>query len=160
LVDGNDTSDLSDRELSSLRGAFFGFVYQRFFLLDQLTAVQNVELALVHGSRWGRRRRRQAALDALDRVGLADRAEHRPAELSGGEQQRTAIARAVARTPKVVLADEPTGALDERTAEDTVGWLLELCREAGAALVVVTHDKQVAARMAVTQELSEGRWTQ
>ncbi|MCZ4101161.1 ABC transporter ATP-binding protein [Streptomyces sp. H39-C1] len=157
-VNGQDVHSLRDRDLSAFRGEFFGFVYQRFFLMPHLTALQNVELALVHASRAGRRQRRQSALEALDRLGLADRAHHRPAQLSGGEQQRTAIARALALVPRVVLADEPTGALDEKTAEDTVSWLLSLCREQDIALVVVTHDPQVAARMDATHHLVEGQW--
>lgn len=157
-VGGIDTAHLTDRELAALRGQWFGFVFQRFFLLPHLTARQNVELALIHGSPLRKAARLRAADQALQRVGLADRRHHRPAQLSGGEQQRVAIARAVAQVPKVVLADEPTGALDERTAEDTVSWLLDLCHDQGSALVVVTHDRQVADRMATSTHLVAGRW--
>jgi putative ABC transport system ATP-binding protein len=157
-VNGQDVQGLRDHELARLRGTFFGFVYQRFLLLPHLTALENVELALIHSTRWGGRRRREAAMDALERAGLQDRINHRPAQLSGGEQQRTAIARALARTPQVLLADEPTGALDESTADDVMAWLLSLCSEQNIALVTVTHDAQIAQRMDTTHHLVEGRW--
>ncbi|WP_268221012.1 ABC transporter ATP-binding protein [Streptomyces sp. EMB24] len=157
-VSGQDTAGLRDHEQARLRATFFGFVYQRFLLLPHLTALQNVELALIHSTNWRQRQRREAALDALTKVGLQDRADHRPAQLSGGEQQRTAIARALARTPRVLLADEPTGALDESTADDVMSWLLSLCREQNIALVTVTHDPQVARRMDTTHHLVAGRW--
>jgi putative ABC transport system ATP-binding protein len=157
-VNEQDVEGLREHELARLRGTFFGFVYQRFLLLPHLTALQNVELALIHSTRWGQRRRREAALEALERVGLQDRTDHRPPQMSGGEQQRTAIARALARTPRVLLADEPTGALDESTADDVMSWLLSLCREQNIALITVTHDPQIAQRMDTTHHLVEGRW--
>ncbi|MEU9709008.1 ABC transporter ATP-binding protein [Streptomyces sp. NPDC047967] len=158
LVDGLDASRLSEKERAALRGSYFGFVFQRFFLMPRLTAAQNVELALLHGARQGRRERHRKTRRALERVGLADRADHVPAQLSGGEQQRVAIARAMATGPKVILADEPTGALDEDTADDTVSYLLSLCSEQGSALVVVTHDAAVAARMDEQAHLVKGQW--
>ncbi|WP_224317233.1 ABC transporter ATP-binding protein [Streptomyces olivaceus] len=158
-VRGQDAAGLRDHEQARLRATFFGFVYQRFLLLPHLTALQNVELALIHRTNWRQRQRREAALDALAKVGLQDRAGHRPAQLSGGEQQRTAIARALATTPQVLLADEPTGALDESTADDVMSWLLSLCREEKIALVTVTHDPQVAKQMDTTHHLVAGRWS-
>lgn len=152
---GNDVASLSDAAAAAMRGAEIGFVFQRFFLLPRLTAVENVELALVHG-RAPSGRKRRTALEALDRLGLADRATHEPARLSGGEQQRVAIARALVNRPALILADEPTGALDPATADGVVAAILAQAREQGAALVLVTHDAQVAARCERRTMLRDG----
>jgi putative ABC transport system ATP-binding protein len=142
---GQDLARLPDRRLARLRLRAFGFVFQDFNLIPTLTAQENVEVALAPtGIGGGRRRERARAL--LDRVGLGDRAGHLPAELSGGEEQRVAIARALANSPQVILADEPTGNLDSSTGEQIVDLLSELSRENGQTVVLVTHDRDIAAR--------------
>jgi putative ABC transport system ATP-binding protein len=116
LLDGTDISRIAERRAAALRSAHFGFVFQRFFLLKNLTAAQNVAMALVNGQGWQPRRRRRArVMAALEQVGIAHLAKSKPPRLSGGEQQRVAIARALVREPRVLLADEPTGALDTET---------------------------------------------
>jgi putative ABC transport system ATP-binding protein len=142
---GQDLARLPDRRLARLRLRAFGFVFQDFNLIPTLTAQENVEVALAPtGIGGGRRRERARAL--LERVGLGDRAGHLPAELSGGEEQRVAIARALANSPQVILADEPTGNLDSSTGEQIVDLLSELSRENGQTVVLVTHDRDIAAR--------------
>ncbi|WP_433345769.1 ABC transporter ATP-binding protein [Micromonospora sp. CA-111912] len=157
-IDGQEVSGLSDVALARLRSTHLGFVYQRFFLLPHLSAYENVETALQHGIPVPRRRRRSLVLESLDQVGLADRTTHRPRQLSGGEQQRVAIARALVRTPAVVLADEPTGALDENTSEQVITLLLTAAKARGATTVMVTHDPEVAMRTDRTLHLVEGAW--
>lgn len=154
--DGRDVRELSDPELAELRNRRIGFVFQSFHLLPRLTAVDNVTLPLVYrvGNRRERRRRAEAALEA---VGLADRMGHRPTELSGGQQQRVAIARALVTDPALVLADEPTGNLDTRTGEDIMALLESMHDEQGTALVVITHEPEIAGRAARTIELRDGR---
>jgi putative ABC transport system ATP-binding protein len=145
VVGGHDLGTLSGDELARFRRDTVGFVFQHFGLLEALTAQENVELALtLAGAGSGQRRRRASGL--LRRVGLGGRLDHRPTELSGGERQRVAIARAIANSPRIILADEPTGDLDDDTAAD-VGDLLEQLRlEDGCTLVVVTHHHQLASR--------------
>jgi putative ABC transport system ATP-binding protein len=151
-----DITALSERRAAALRSAEFGFVFQRFFLLKHLTAAQNVAMALVNGQGWmSRRARRKRVLAALDRVGIAELARHRPARLSGGEQQRVAIARALVREPRLLLADEPTGALDTETGNLVVDVLLAATEE-GCGLVLVTHDWDHARRMGRVLRLSGG----
>jgi putative ABC transport system ATP-binding protein len=145
LYDGRDLARLGEGDLSELRSHSFGFIFQAFNLIPTLTAQENVETALVPWHVRSDERRRRGA-EALDGVGLADRARHIPSELSGGEQQRVAIARALVREPKVIFADEPTGNLDERTRDDIIGLLEQLWRERGQTLIVVTHDTWVASR--------------
>jgi len=145
LYDGRDMAKMGEGDLAELRSHSFGFIFQAFNLIPTLTAQENVETALVPWHVGGDERRRRAA-EALDGVGLADRARHIPSEMSGGEQQRVAIARALVREPRVILADEPTGNLDERTRDDIIGLLEQLWRERGQTLIVVTHDTWVASR--------------
>jgi putative ABC transport system ATP-binding protein len=156
LFEGRDLAKMGEGDLSELRSHSFGFIFQAFNLIPTLTAQENVETALVPWHvRAGERRRR--AEEALAGVGLADRARHIPSELSGGEQQRVAIARALVRAPRVILADEPTGNLDERTRDDIIGLLEQLWRERGQTLIVVTHDTWVASRASRRVWLDRGR---
>jgi putative ABC transport system ATP-binding protein len=141
--DGQDLATLRESELTDVRAASIGFVFQGFNLIPTLSARENVEAALVP-LRYPPQRRRERAAEALAAIGLADRQGHLPSELSGGQQQRVAIARALVKEPKVVLADEPTGNLDEGTRDEIVALLGDLWREHGLTLVVVTHDSSVA----------------
>jgi putative ABC transport system ATP-binding protein len=144
-VDGRDLSALDDVELAHLRNTTIGFVFQAFQLLSRTSALDNVGLPLVYrGVRRAERRERAAA--ALESVGLGHRLQHRPSQLSGGEQQRVAIARALVGEPAVLLADEPTGNLDTRSGHDVMAILERLNAERDVAVVVVTHDLDVAAR--------------
>ena len=145
LLGGRDVAALSAAELARLRNQVIGFVFQSFHLLARTSARDNVALPLIYrGVRRAERRRR--AEEMLARVGLAHRLDHRPNQLSGGEQQRVAIARALVTEPSVLLADEPTGNLDSRSGEAVLALLEELNAERGVALAVVTHDRAVAAR--------------
>lgn len=144
LIEGRDPSKLSDEELSMLRNKLIGFVFQTFNLIPRLTALQNVMLPLVVRGVDGEKRLRKAK-EALQHVGLAHRMNHKPMELSGGEQQRVAIARAIVSDPKIILADEPTGNLDSASAGEVVELLTKLNRELGITLVVVTHNPETAA---------------
>jgi putative ABC transport system ATP-binding protein len=145
LLGGRDVSTLSAADLAGLRNRVIGFVFQSFHLLARTSARDNVGLPLIYrGTR--RAERRRLAAEALARVGLAHRMEHRPNQLSGGEQQRVAIARALVTEPSVLLADEPTGNLDSASGESVLRLLEELNAERGVALAVVTHDPAVAAR--------------
>ncbi|MCP2327047.1 putative ABC transport system ATP-binding protein [Hamadaea flava] len=156
LLNGKDITKLRERKAAALRSAEFGFVFQRFFLLKHLTAAQNVAMALVNGQGWlPRRHRKTKVMAALEQVGIAHLAKHRPARLSGGEQQRVAVARALVRQPKVLLADEPTGALDTETGNLVID-VLHATTELGCGLVLVTHDWDHARRMGRVVRLSEG----
>ncbi|HEX8869289.1 MAG TPA: ABC transporter ATP-binding protein [Lentzea sp.] len=158
FLHGNDITKLPERRAAALRSAEFGFVFQRFFLLKHLTAAQNVAMALVNGQGWSsRRKRKQQVMDALEQVGIAHLAKSKPARLSGGEQQRVAIARALVRQPRVILADEPTGALDTETGNLVVEVLLNTTRQ-GCGLVLVTHDHDHARKMGRVLELRDGRF--
>jgi putative ABC transport system ATP-binding protein len=157
-LDGTDLGALRETQLTRLRGRSIGFIFQTFNLIPTLSAAENVEAALIPlGVSLADRRSRIAA--ALDSVGLADRAAHLPTELSGGQQQRTAIARALVKEPKVVLADEPTGNLDEDTRDEIIGLLERLWRERGLTLVLVTHDSWLARRAQRVGVMSKGRLT-
>jgi putative ABC transport system ATP-binding protein len=157
LLDGAPTAKLSGRRRSRLRGESFGFVFQQFNLLTGRTVLENVAAPLLYAS--GRQfwTRRRLAAEMLERVGLGDRLEDRPEKLSGGEQQRVAIARALVRRPRVILADEPTGALDVDTGTEIMQLLDDIAQESGSALVTITHDLAVAARAQRHYRLAEGR---
>ena len=155
LFDGRDVSGLSDRARSLLRLRHIGFVFQRFFLLPMLTAWENVELPLSEAG-VSRDERRQRTRDLLDYVGLGGRADHRPSQLSGGEMQRVAIARALANRPRLLLADEPTGELDEMTGEQ-IAALLDRVNADGTAMVIVTHDPALAERARRVLTMRDGR---
>ncbi len=145
LFDGRDLATLGESELVGLRASAFGFVFQTFNLIPTLTAQENVETALVP-AHTPAREREQRAKAVLEELGLGDRATHLPSELSGGQQQRVAIARALVKNPKVLLADEPTGNLDENMRDEIVAVLERLWHERGLTLIVVTHDSTVARR--------------
>jgi putative ABC transport system ATP-binding protein len=160
LLGGQDITKLSERRAARLRSDEFGFVFQRFFLLKHLTAAQNVAMALVNGQGWAARRKRRAkVLAALDLVGIAHLAKHKPPRLSGGEQQRVAIARALVREPKILLADEPTGALDTETGALVIE-VLHAATARGCGLILVTHDHAHANRMNRVVRLADGRLVQ
>jgi putative ABC transport system ATP-binding protein len=139
-LEGSEIGRLSSGELARVRGEKIGFVFQTFNLLPRLSALANVELGL----RYSGGGNHHSAMEALDKVGLSDRASHRPTELSGGEQQRVAIARALAKDPPVILADEPTGNLDSRSGEEVISILTSLHAEQGITLIMVTHDSNIA----------------
>jgi putative ABC transport system ATP-binding protein len=157
-LDGRDLTQLRETQMTQLRAATIGFVFQTFNLVQTLTAADNVEAALIPlRIGWAERRRR--TIEALDSVGLSDRARHLPSELSGGQQQRVAIARALVKEPKVLLADEPTGNLDEDTREEIITLLEKLWRERGLTMVLVTHETSVARRAKRIAVMSKGRLT-
>ena len=155
LFDGHDVSRLSDSKRSALRLRRIGFVFQRFFLLPMLTAAENVELPLSEAGA-SRTDRQQRTKDLLEYVGLSPRADHRPSQLSGGEMQRVAIARALANRPQLLLADEPTGELDEATGAQ-IAVLLDRVNADGTAMVIVTHDQTLAGRAARVLTMKDGR---
>jgi putative ABC transport system ATP-binding protein len=153
--EGLDVREMSDAQLAALRNGSIGFVFQSFHLLPRLTALDNVQLPLVYRPGTARERR-ERALAALASVGLADRVDHRPTELSGGQQQRVAIARALVTEPPLLLADEPTGNLDTTTGEEVMGLLEALHDERGVAVVVITHEPEIARRARRRIELRDG----
>lgn len=142
LFNKTDVSVLDDDSLSAMRNREIGFIFQNFNLLPRINALQNVELPLVYAGK-GREERKERALKALDRVGLTDRINHKPSELSGGQRQRVAIARALVTNPGILLADEPTGALDTKTGEDIMRLFDELHRE-GNTIILITHAQEIA----------------
>ncbi len=151
-LEGREVSRLSSGELATVRGQKIGFVFQTFNLLPRMSALANVEL----GMRYAGGSDRQRAMEALTKVGLSDRASHRPTELSGGEQQRVAIARALVKNPPLVLADEPTGNLDSRSGQEIISILTSLHAEQGITLLMVTHDANIAHQCQRIIHLKDG----
>ena len=154
-LDGVDVKELSDRELSHIRNKQIGFIFQGFNLIAALSALENVELPLIYQG-VGAARRRELAQAALERVGLGNRGRHKPAEMSGGQQQRVAIARAIAASPPIIMADEPTGALDSKTGHEVLGFLQQLNRE-GSTVILITHDNGIAATARRVVRISDGK---
>lgn len=158
LIKGQDVSRLSADGRADVRSRNIGFVYQAHHLMPDFTAIENAMMPmLIQGQ--GRKLAYEKAAMTLERLGLADRFEHRPSQLSGGEQQRVAIARALSHGPDILLADEPTGNLDESTSERVMDLLLEVVKENGIAAFIATHDRKLAASMDKTMELSHGKLT-
>ena len=157
LLDGEDVADLDEDALAEIRNKRIGFVFQQFNLLPSLPAWRNVELPLFYAGVPAAERKRRA-LDALARVGLADRVDHRPGELSGGQQQRVAVARALVSDPAIILADEPTGNLDSTSTEDVLA-LIDDLHSAGRTIILITHEADVAARAERVLHVRDGRPT-
>ena len=154
-LNGVDVRELTDRELSAIRNKEIGFIFQQYNLIQNLTVLENVELPLIYQG-LGMDDRRDMALEALERVGLAGRVKHKPTEMSGGQQQRVAIARAIATKPPIIMADEPTGALDSRTGQEVLKFLQQLNKE-GSTVILITHDNGIAATARRCVRLADGK---
>ncbi|MBS9367072.1 ABC transporter ATP-binding protein [Listeria welshimeri] len=146
---------ISDKKISKIRNKKIGFIFQQFNLMPRLTAFENVELPLIYRGT-SKRTRKKIVLKSLERVGLLEKQKHLPAQLSGGQQQRVAIARAIAGNPEIILADEPTGALDSKTGEEVMRLLKEIHRE-GNTLIMITHDKTIAEQAERIIEIKDGK---
>jgi putative ABC transport system ATP-binding protein len=157
VLNGQDVSDLSDDQLAETRSRQLGFVFQSYNLLTRETAISNVELPLKYSGGYSGKDRRAAARTALDRVGLSERYDHRPMQMSGGEQQRVGIARALVKNPELILADEPTGNLDTKSSAEVIEMLRSLNENDGKTIVVVTHDPEVAEAMKRIIAFRDGR---
>lgn len=155
LLDGVDIADLSDKQLAHARNKEIGFVFQGYNLIPALTAFENVELPLIYQGVSASKREEQT-MAALEKVGMEDRWKHRPAEMSGGQQQRVAIARAIATHPPIIMADEPTGALDSKTGKHVLEILHQLNRE-GSTIILITHDNDIAATAKRIVRISDGK---
>ena len=154
-LDGVDVRELSDKELSRIRNKQIGFIFQQYNLIQNLTVLENVELPLIYQG-IDPIDRRELAIPALTRVGLADRAQHKPTQMSGGQQQRVAIARAISTHPPIIMADEPTGALDSRTGHEVLGFLQQLNKE-GSTVILITHDNGIAATARRIVRIADGK---
>ena len=154
FLEGENVGRLGDDRLAEIRNRKIGFVFQTYNLLPRLTALANVELPLLYGNGHDRRRR---SMEALNRVGLADRVGHRPTELSGGQQQRVGIARALVKNPSIVLADEPTGNLDSQSSEEVMAILRDLNQREGLTVIIVTHEPDIAAATRRVISMRDGR---
>ena len=155
FLDGVDVRELSDKELSRIRNKQIGFIFQQYNLIQNLTVLENVELPLIYQG-IDPIDRRELAMEALGRVGLADRAQHKPTQMSGGQQQRVAIARAISTHPPIIMADEPTGALDSRTGHEVLGFLQQLNKE-GSTVILITHDNGFAATARRVVRIADGK---
>ena len=155
FLDGTNVRELTDKELSRIRNREIGFIFQQYNLIQSLTVLENVELPLIYQG-IGAADRRDMAMEALERVGLAGRVKHRPTEMSGGQQQRVAIARAIATKPPIIMADEPTGALDSRTGQEVLKFLQQLNKE-GSTVILITHDNGIAATARRCVRLADGK---
>lgn len=155
LLDGTDVSELSDTQLSRIRNKEIGFIFQQYNLIQTLSVQENVELPLVYQG-FGIDDRHELAIEALERVGLADRRKNKPTQMSGGQQQRVAIARAIATHPPIIMADEPTGALDSRTGHEVLKFLQQLNKE-GSTVILITHDNGIAATARRCVRLADGK---
>ena len=153
LLDGTEVARLDDNELATIRNRKIGFVFQSFNLIPRTTALHNVEMPLIYA---GAQNRRPRAMEALQAVGLANRADHQPTELSGGQQQRAAIARALVTNPAILLADEPTGNLDTASSVEIMKLLTQLNREHARTIVLITHERDIAVFAQRTVELRDG----
>jgi putative ABC transport system ATP-binding protein len=156
VVAGSDLTNMSDGELAKFRSRHIGFIFQAYNLIPVLTALENVELPLLL-QRLSNAERRQRAQTALRVVGLEERMDHRPNQLSGGQEQRVAIARAIVNDPTILICDEPTGDLDRKSADEIIALLEKLNKEFGKTILMVTHDPQVADRAAITRKLDKGQ---
>lgn len=155
FLDGKDVSHMNDNELAEIRNKKLGFIFQQYNLIPKLNVLQNVELPLLYAG-LSEKEQSSRAMEALERVGLCDKAKNLPSQLSGGQQQRVSIARALAGNPSIILADEPTGALDSKTGKDVLDFLKKLHQE-GNTIVLITHDNTIAAQAERVIRISDGK---